>query len=98
MASATCWKCVRVAHMTPVEGSAAVERHVLYEDIMGCFRCDGCGALNIASARRWSGNQDPLAWLAGKKSPDWKPEPPRYVVVKTFPDVPLEIAKAASEA
>jgi hypothetical protein len=98
MASTTCWKCLRVAHMTPVEGSAAVERHALYEDIMGCFRCDGCGALNIAIARRWSAKQDPLTWLAGKKNAEWKPQPLRPVVVKTFPDVPAEIAQAASEA
>ena len=98
MASTTCWKCLRVAHMTPVEGSAAVEQHALYEDIMGCFRCDGCGALNIAMARRWSAKQDPLAWLAGKKNVEWKPQPLRPRVVKTFPDVPAEIAQAASEA
>ena len=65
---------------------------------MGCFRCDGCGALNIAIARRWSGSQDPLAWLAGKKNAEWKPQPFRPLVVKTFPDVPAEIAQAASAA
>lgn len=65
---------------------------------MGCLRCDGCGALNIAIARRWSGTQDPLAWLAGKKNAEWKPQPFRPLVVKTFPDVPAEIAQAASEA
>jgi hypothetical protein len=87
--------------MTPVAGSASVRRIVLRDQVQGCFRCDGCGALNIAIAVGLSGKQEPLAWLSARKNADWAPKrpvPPRPVAVKSFPDVPPEIAAAASEA
>lgn len=65
---------------------------------MGCFRCDNCGALNIAIAHKWVQGEDPLAWLASKKYQEWKPEPEPEEPVWDFPDVPVEIAAAASEA
>jgi Domain of unknown function (DUF4145) len=100
MASTTCWNCGQLAHMTPIDGSASpVGSGKFAEKIMGCFRCDGCGAPNIAVATRIIKNQDPLTWLAGKKNAVWvpgRPKPPVYV--KTFPDVPGGIAQAASDA
>jgi Domain of unknown function (DUF4145) len=85
--------------MTPVAGSASVKRGVIRDRVQGCFRCDGCGSLNIALATGMPGDREPLQWLAARKNPDWKPQPPpRPVAVKTFPDVPPKIAAAASEA
>jgi hypothetical protein len=86
--------------MTAVAGSASVRRVMLRDQVQGCFRCDGCGALNIAIAAG-PGKQEPLAWLSARKNADWEPKrpvPPRSIVVKSFPDVPPEIAAAASEA
>jgi hypothetical protein len=68
------------------------------DTVMGCFRCDGCQALNIAVAIGFLGNQDALVWLVKKKNKEWLPQPPRAIPVKSFPDVPTEIAAAASEA
>jgi hypothetical protein len=65
---------------------------------MGAFRCDACQALSIARATGLPGNQDPLAWLTGKKNVEWLPQPPRVIPTKLFPDVPAAIASAASEA
>lgn len=98
MASTTCWDCGKTAHMTPVDGSASVKRSFFRDRVMGCFRCDACRALNIAVASGMPSSQDPLTWLAKKKNPEWHPRPPRAVPVKSFPDVPPEIAAAASEA
>jgi hypothetical protein len=88
--------------MTPVAGSASVSSAVLRYRVQGCFRCDGCGALNIAIASGLPGKQDPLAWLSARKNAEWTPKPPpslpRPIPVKAFPDVPPEIAAAASEA
>lgn len=86
------------AHMTPIAGSASVQQLALRRRVMGCFRCDGCQAPNIAVATGLPGTEDPLAWLARKKNKEWVPEPPRVVPVVSFPDVPSEIAAAASEA
>ncbi|HET9894609.1 MAG TPA: DUF4145 domain-containing protein [Streptosporangiaceae bacterium] len=84
--------------MTPVEGSVAVRSGRLRDRVMGCFRCDNCGALNIAIAYKWIQDVDPLAWLASKKFQDWKPEPEPEEPVWDFPDVPTAIAAAAHEA
>ena len=97
MASTTCWDCGKVAHMTAVDGSAVVRPADLFRHhVMGCFRCDGCQALNIAQTM---GNPkagvDVLARLAARKKLEWLP---RRVPSKVFPDVPPEIAAAASEA
>jgi hypothetical protein len=86
------------AHMTPIDGAVSITRQVIRDRVMGCFRCDGCQALNIAVAVGFPGNGDPLAWLAGKKNKEWMPTPPLVIPVKSFPDVPAEIATAATEA
>lgn len=97
MASTACWDCGKVAHMTAVDGSAVVRAADLFRHrVMGCFRCDGCQALNIAQTLgNPKAGADVLAWLAGRKKLEWLP---RRTPTKTFPDVPLEIAAAASEA
>lgn len=84
--------------MTPIEGSASATRKLVRIQVMGCFRCDNCHAPSIAAATGLPGNEDPLIWLAKKKSQEWHPEPPRLIPIKSFPDVPPEIASAASEA
>jgi len=65
---------------------------------MGCFRCDGCGALNIAVAKGRPGNQDPLEWLASRSTVEWLPQIPPEPPEHEFPDVPRTIADAAAEA
>jgi hypothetical protein len=97
MTGTKCWDCGATAHMTPIEGGS-ITRQVIRDRVMGCFRCDGCQALNIAVAVGFPGNQDPLTWLVKKKTKEWLPRPARVVPVKSFPDVPPEIAAAASEA
>lgn len=83
--------------MTPIEGSASITPKLLRVEVTGCFRCNACQTPSIARAIGFPGNQDPLTWLA-KKDPEWFPQPPRMIPVKLFPDVPLAIASAASEA
>lgn len=98
MASTKCWSCGATAHMTPIEGAVSITRQDIRNRVMGCFRCDGCQALNIAVAVGFPGDQEPLVWLAKKKNKQWLPKPPLVISVKLFPDVPPEIATAASEA
>jgi hypothetical protein len=98
MTGTKCWKCGETAHMTPIQGAVSVARSLLRIEVMGCFRCDGCQALNIAVAAGFPDNRDPLGWLARKKNKEWQPKPPRVMPVKTFPDVPQPIAAVASEA
>ena len=98
MTATTCWNCGATAHMTPIAGAVSVQQLPLRRRVMGCFRCDGCQALNIAVAAGFPGTEDPLAWLTRKKNKEWTPKPARVVPVKLFPDVPAEIAAAASEA
>jgi hypothetical protein len=98
MASRTCWNCGKVAHMTPIAGSAATTKGLLFVEVMGCFQCDNCRAPSIAKASGLQGNQDSLAWLARKKTKEWLPQSPHVVPVKVFPDVPAAIAATASEA
>jgi Domain of unknown function (DUF4145) len=101
MASTSCWDCEVVAHMTPVDGSASVRSGRLRKRVMGCFRCDNCGALNIAIANKWVEDVDPLVWLAGKRNNtfvEWQPQPAEEEPSWDFPDVPSEIADAADEA
>jgi hypothetical protein len=98
MAGTKCWDCGATAHMTPIDGAVSITRQMVRDRVMGCFRCDGCQALNIAVAVGFPGNQDPLTWLVKRKNKEWLPKPPRMIPVKTFPDVPVEIAAAASEA
>ena len=84
--------------MTPVDGAVSITRKGLRYRVQGCFRCDGCQAFNVAVATGLPGNENPLVWLARKKNKEWLPKPPRVVPVMSFPDVPTEIAAAASEA
>jgi hypothetical protein len=98
MTGTKCWDCGATAHMTPIEGAVSITRQVIRDRVMGCFRCDGCRALNIAVAVGFPGNQDPLTWLVKKKTKEWLPRSARVIPVKSFPDVPSEIAAAASEA
>jgi len=100
MASTTCWDCGQVAHMTPVEGAAVVKTADFFRHrVMGCFRCDGCGAFNIAIALGNPKSSDSaLAWLAGRKKLEWVPKEPKKLQIKPFPDVPTPIAAAATEA
>lgn len=90
--------CGNVAHMTPVEDSVSVMTGFWRDTVMGCFRCDGCGALNIAIAKGSARGQDPLNWLASRGTLRWKPEIPPEELEHDFPDVPVEIADAAAEA
>jgi hypothetical protein len=98
MASAECWVCGNVAHMTPIPGSVSLTKGTWRETVMGCFRCDACGSLSIAVAKGRPGTQEPLEWLASRSNPQWQPqiapEPPEH----EFPDVPRPIADAAAEA
>lgn len=98
MTGAKCWDCGMTAHMTPIDGAVSVTRKGLRYRVHGCFRCDGCQALNIAVATGLPGNENPLVWLARKKNKEWLPKPTRVIPVMSFPDVPAEIAAAASEA
>lgn len=66
--------------------------------VRACFRCDGCGALQIAVASGMSTHEDPLAWLLRNKRAEWLPKPVPDVPARAFPDVPPEIAAAAIEA
>lgn len=84
--------------MTPVAGSHSVKRKTVRSEVQGCFRCDGCGALNIAVATGLPGSEDPLTWLTRAKRKRWLPQPPPVVQVLALPDVPPEIASAANEA
>jgi hypothetical protein len=98
MASTTCWECEEVAHMTPVPGAVSHTSGFWRDKVMGCFRCDGCSALNIAIAKGRPGNQDPLDWLTSRRSLEWKPQFMPEAPEHDFPDVPTEIADAAAEA
>lgn len=98
MTGTKCWDCGATAHMSQIDGAVSVTRRGLRYRVQGCYRCDGCQALNIAVATGLPGNEDPLAWLTRKKNKEWLPQPPRVVPVMTFPDVPPQIAAAASEA
>jgi hypothetical protein len=98
MASTTCWDCETFSHMTPVDGSVSVRSGALRERVMACFRCDNCAALNIAMANQWMEHGDPLKWLTAKRNLVWKPLPEPEQPEWDFPDVPLPIASAASEA
>lgn len=84
--------------MAPIEGSASITQKLIRVEVTGCFRCDACQTPSIARAIGFPGNQDPLAWLAKRRNPEWFPQPPRVISVKLFPDVPHAIASAASEA
>jgi hypothetical protein len=97
VASTSCWDCGKVVHMTPVDGSAVIRAEDFFRHrVMGCFRCDGCQALNIAQGLgNPKAGADVLAWLAGRKKLEWLP---RRIPTKSFPDVPPEIAATASEA
>jgi hypothetical protein len=82
--------------------------HAVFTNLMACFRCDGCGALNIRSMTTGDIINPDLdaagitAMLAEEfpfpeavTSTDWYPVDARG---KRYPDVPAEIAAAASEA
>ena len=98
MAATKCWDCGTTAHMTAIEGACSIQQLTVRQRVMGCFRCDSCQAPNIAVATGFLGTEDPLVWLAKKKNKTWVPKPACTVPVTTFPDVPSEIAAAASEA
>lgn len=85
----------------PIEPAAGVS---VFTNVMACFRCDGCGALSIASL--WTGDiitaHDPQGIVAVLTDPhpflgqpQWYPVDSRR---RQYPDVPAEIAAAASEA
>jgi hypothetical protein len=98
MASAACWVCEDIAHMTPVQGSVSLTSGFWRDTVMGCFRCDGCGSLSIAIAKGRPGSQDALDWLASRSNLQWQPRITPELPAHDFPDVPLEIADAAAEA
>lgn len=85
--------------MTPIAGAVVTMSGVLRDRVMGCFSCDGCAALNLAIGTGWTRERnDPLAWLAAKKNLAWQPQPAPEEPEWEFPDVPAQIADAASEA
>jgi hypothetical protein len=101
-----------VANMTPVSESGTRREPVepsgqaVFINLMACFRCDGCEALNIRSM--WTGdgiNPDlDAAGIAALLTEEW-PFPgaqtgwlPVDTRGRRYPDVPAEIATAASEA
>jgi len=84
--------------MARIDGAVSVTRKGLRYRVQGCFRCDGCQALSIAVATGLPGNEDPLGWLTRKKNKEWLPKPPQITPVVSFPDVPPQIAAAATEA
>jgi hypothetical protein len=98
MASGTCWVCENVAHMTLVKGSESLTSGFWRDTVMGCFRCDNCGALSIAIAKGRPGKQNLLDWLASRSHLQWQPQVMAEVPEHEFPDVPSEIADAAAEA
>jgi Domain of unknown function (DUF4145) len=98
MASAACWVCENVAHMTPVKGSESLRSGFWRDTVMGCFRCDSCGALSIAIGKGRPGQQNPLDWLASRRNLQWQPQVTAEVPEHEFPDAPSEIADAAAEA
>jgi hypothetical protein len=98
MAATTCWDCGVTAHMTPVDGSLVgrYEDNWPLEQVTGCFKCDNCMALNIAIARRSNeADRAPSFVLLEGSDTSWLPMRP---VLKDYPDVPTEVASAASEA
>ena len=98
MTATKCWSCGTTAHMTAIDGAVSVQQLAIRRRVMGCFRCDSCQAPNIAVATGLPGAEGPLVWLTRKKHKEWVPQPAVVVPVMTFPDVPSEIAAAASEA
>jgi hypothetical protein len=113
VASRTCWNCGVLANMTPVPESGTrrdpIEsgiRQSVFTNLMACFRCDGCDALNIRSM--WTGDvinphldAAEIAAMLTDESPfpgvdtGWHPVNIRG---KQYADVPADIAAAASEA
>jgi hypothetical protein len=78
----------------------------VFTNLMACFRCDGCGALSIRSM--WTGDlikpglsPERIAAILTEESPmpfadlQWYPADTRG---KRYPDVPRQVAAAASEA
>jgi hypothetical protein len=84
--------------MTPVKGSASLTTGFWRDTVMGCFRCDGCGALNIAIAKGRPASQDQLDWLASRSNLHWHPQITPEAPEHDFSDVPPEIADTAAEA
>ncbi len=84
--------------MTPVQGSESLTSGFWRDTVMGCFRCDSCGALSIAVAKGRPGKQNPLDWLTSRSNLQWRPQVTAEVPEHEFPDVPSEIADAAAEA
>jgi len=113
VASRTCWNCGVVANMTPVPESGTrrdpiepAVGHAVFTNLMACFRCDSCAALSIRSM--WTGDivepglsPEGIAAILTAESPmpfantRWYPADTRG---KQYPDVPAQIATAASEA
>ena len=84
--------------MTPVQGSVSLTKGFWSDKVMGCFRCDNCGALNIAIGKGRPGKEDPLDWLATRSNLQWQPQITADTPDHEFPDVPPQIADAAAEA
>jgi Domain of unknown function (DUF4145) len=113
VASRTCWSCGALAHMTPVPESGTRRDPIepaagaaVFTNLMACFRCDGCGVLNIRSM--WTGDliepalsPEGIAAVLEEESPmpfadlRWYPADLHR---KRYTDVPAQIAAAASEA
>ena len=85
----------------PIEPAAG---HAVFTNLMACFRCDSCEALSIASL--WTGDVITATDAPGISAIVTDPHPllgrPQWYPVDTrarqYPDVPAEIAAAASEA
>jgi hypothetical protein len=102
-----------MANMTPVPESGTRREPIepaigqsVFTNLMACFRCDGCGALSIRSMSTGDLVEPGLdaAGIAAVLTEEW-PLPgahtqwyPAVTRGKRYPDVPTEIAAAASEA
>ncbi len=100
MASTTCGRCGRLAHMEPASSlhkTAIPGRGVQFEAV---YKCPNCRRLNMASELQEGRGDTGVAGLEAAAARKWS-EPqwlPRHQEVRDFPDVPAEIAAAASEA
>jgi hypothetical protein len=103
MTSARCWSCGNVAHMTPIRDSGTqrvFDGDPVTSQLMACFRCDSCDVLCIGYQENegflnFQGAGSVAEFLAGGAGLKWLPPDASS---KPYPDVPDQIAAAASEA
>lgn len=97
MPSTTCGWCTRYANMTPVIKAAVVETPLIrHPAAVGAYRCDYCKLLSVATVEDLSERyNDADDLLSGDSGVRWYP---LRVTSKSYPDVPEQIAAAASEA